>query len=887
MRVRGPNSSSLRHYSSGRGANPLPKICKYKSATSCGYIEKGLKPCDACAFDKDTELPKEGPPGPPGPEGAAVKGDQGEKGASIPGPKGEKGDTVIGPTGLTGTPGRDGRPGASTIGPKGDRGAPGEDVDEERLKKLIGKLLDRLWPQRNVLLGWGARAKHENLPDVTPNQHHSVVTLDADAAGFLTITGQELGLELQAANSVAAGPVSGAPAVPTFRALVAADVPAHDYDIHTGGVPFAELEYDDATSDPVDVTATASDGNEDSAARKNHGHKLGILTTKGDMLVYSDTSRGPVRLPIEFQNKLLASNSGVGTGVIWTTALAGLTALSLAKDDVTIDANGEILWPSAHNLYMTSNAGAADTLEGISMGVEGAILILCPAAGHEITLKHDGTPTSGKKLMIVGDTDVVLDADHDIAIAVFDFTGDVWRVLAGDLITHVLRDGTRPFTDTVAGVTPVAGNDLATKNYVDEAIHFIAEYYFNDTASSYAGIYYKMLDTPTGEGESTFQSGLLGEGDNQALFNFATDAGIPGVTVLEAGVYSGHLHARVTLANKRPVKIHFKVYYRENGNEELVTTSEESDFLTNSSLEYSLHATLAADVSSATTDRLIIKWFANVGATPAANVVVELFAEGTNASRFSVPLSTEVLNQVYIRQDGTKAFTGEQSMGTNKLTNVVDPGANQDAATKKYVDDTVHPQAHGKADHTEHANWKVLYTDGSGDEQELALGADGEVLTSTGAAGAPAFEAGGGGGGGTTLTLTPNPADHAFTGTLATFTAGEEIDRGEVCYYKSDSKMWLADANAIATASAIGIATADIAAEAAGVFLLNGIMRDDTWNPLTIGSHVYLEPTAPPAGDMVSTAPSGTDDVIQILGICITTTKTIYFNPQLVQVEHV
>ena len=37
--------------------------------------------------------------------------------------------------------------------------------------------------------------------------------------------------------------------------------------------------------------------------------------------------------------------------------------------------------------------------------------------------------------------------------------------------------------------------------------------------------------------------------------------------------------------------------------------------------------------------------------------------------------------------DGTRAFTGEQSMGTNKLTNVVDPGANQDAATKKYADD--------------------------------------------------------------------------------------------------------------------------------------------------------------------------------------------------------
>ena len=33
------------------------------------------------------------------------------------------------------------------------------------------------------------------------------------------------------------------------------------------------------------------------------------------------------------------------------------------------------------------------------------------------------------------------------------------------------------------------------------------------------------------------------------------------------------------------------------------------------------------------------------------------------------------------------------------------------------------PTAHGIAAHTDHANWKALYTDGSGDEQELPLGA--------------------------------------------------------------------------------------------------------------------------------------------------------------------
>ena len=43
----------------------------------------------------------------------------------------------------------------------------------------------------------------------------------------------------------------------------------------------------------------------------------------------------------------------------------------------------------------------------------------------------------------------------------------------------------------------------------------------------------------------------------------------------------------------------------------------------------------------------------------------------------------------YILAAGTRNFSGEQSMGTNKLVAVTDPTADQDAATKKYVDDNI------------------------------------------------------------------------------------------------------------------------------------------------------------------------------------------------------
>jgi hypothetical protein len=54
---------------------------------------------------------------------------------------------------------------------------------------------------------------------------HATVTLDTNADTLLSLTTQALGLDTQTANRVWSGPTTGAAAVPTFRALVAADLP--------------------------------------------------------------------------------------------------------------------------------------------------------------------------------------------------------------------------------------------------------------------------------------------------------------------------------------------------------------------------------------------------------------------------------------------------------------------------------------------------------------------------------------------------------------------------------------------------------------------------------------------------------------------------------------
>jgi hypothetical protein len=74
--------------------------------------------------------------------------------------------------------------------------------------------------------------------------HHAAVTLAASADELLALTGQALSFDTKAANLVLAGPATGAAAVPTFRALVAADVPA---------VGVGELVVVDGTTGPTGV----------------------------------------------------------------------------------------------------------------------------------------------------------------------------------------------------------------------------------------------------------------------------------------------------------------------------------------------------------------------------------------------------------------------------------------------------------------------------------------------------------------------------------------------------------------------------------------------------------------------------------------------------------
>ena len=133
----------------------------------------------------------------------------------------------------------------------------------------------------------------------------------------------------------------------------------------------------------------------------------------------------------------------------------------------------------------------------------------------------------------------------------------------------------------------------------------------------------------------------------------------------------------------------------------------------------------------------------------------------------------------------------------------------------------------------------------------------------------------------TMLTPLLPSTDHTSTGVSAQMLAGGAIAAFEtVCIHTTTGEVVISDADAIATIPVIGIAPVAISDTNTGTILLQGFIRDDTWN-WTIGGMIYASTTA---GAMTQTAPSGTGDFVQALGVALTA-DVVYFNPSLTLVE--
>lgn len=123
-------------------------------------------------------------------------------------------------------------------------------------------------------------------------------------------------------------------------------------------------------------------------------------------------------------------------------------------------------------------------------------------------------------------------------------------------------------------------------------------------------------------------------------------------------------------------------------------------------------------------------------------------------------------------------------------------------------------------------------------------------------------------------------ADGTYSGLTIAGTAGATLAFGDLIYLAAADSRWeLCDADATATAGPVWIGMCVLAAAADGdptVILLQGNIRADAAFPsLTISAPAFVSTTA---GDIQVAAPSGTGDVVRIVGHAITA-DVLYFNP--------
>ena len=112
-----------------------------------------------------------------------------------------------------------------------------------------------------------------------------------------------------------------------------------------------------------------------------------------------------------------------------------------------------------------------------------------------------------------------------------------------------------------------------------------------------------------------------------------------------------------------------------------------------------------------------------------------------------------------------------------------------------------------------------------------------------------------------------------------TGTAGETLVVGDVCYYKSDSKFWKANASAEATTKGfLLMANSGITADASGEFLRMGKM---TTTGIVAGTEYYLSTTT---GEYTDTKPILSGEFVRIIGYGLTTT-ILMFDPSQDYIE--
>lgn len=144
-----------------------------------------------------------------------------------------------------------------------------------------------------------------------------------------------------------------------------------------------------------------------------------------------------------------------------------------------------------------------------------------------------------------------------------------------------------------------------------------------------------------------------------------------------------------------------------------------------------------------------------------------------------------------------------------------------------------------------------------------------------------------------TLDSSLTGGDHSSSGIKATFIANENQAFGDVVRINSDGKAQIACADEIAHATVVGmLVDSSVTTGNTGTYLLLGFARNDSWAWTQTGTTVpwlFLSLDGTTGNTLTQENPADIPcdegNVIQMVGV-IKGEDLVYFNPQLVQIEH-
>jgi len=291
-------------------------------------------------------------------------------------------------------------------------------------------------------------------------------------------------------------------------------------------------------------------------------------------------------------------------------------------------------------------------------------------------------------------------------------------------------------------------------------------------------------------------------------------------------------------------------------------------------------ATLAADATTLATPRAINGVDFDGSAAITVTAAGSTLSNTVTVAKGGTGLTTVAANKI-LTGNGTSALTAEANLefGVNRLTignnsediqpyiRIFNDENTLELGVSNAAGDFVSGSADGDAVINCFGDHNLIL--GQNDQPALTIDTDGDVVIANSLKASDR-----------TFAITGN-TDGTHEGDVVYFGGTTSMTVGTIYHYKSDGTWEAADADAVATSDGLlGVALG--AASDANGMLLRGMVTLDH-DPGAVGDVLFLSTTA---GDATSTAPSGNNDIVRVIGYCLHASNgQIWFNPDSTFVE--